>query len=129
MPTPNLGSGIDINVASLLATGLLIESSSGGGKSWAVRRLLEQRSSHVRQWISDPKGESATLGEKYDYVVCAAQDGDPLAHPRTAHLLARRLLKSGVSGYGNNLGSMRSLGIIEYTGDRRGYATEAVFPT
>lgn len=95
--TPTLSSGIGINVATLLETRLLVQASSGGGKSWALRRLLEQTANHVQHLIVDPEGEFATLREKFDYIVAAPHDGDALAHPRTAALLARRLLETGVS--------------------------------
>lgn len=95
--TPTLGAGIGINIATLLETRLLVQASSGGGKSWALRRLLEQTASHVQHLIIDPEGEFSTLREKHDYVVAAAHGGDALAHPRTAALLARRLLETGVS--------------------------------
>jgi hypothetical protein len=51
----------------------------------------------VQQLVIDPEGEFATLRERYDYVIAAAHGGDALAHPRTAQLLARRLLETGVS--------------------------------
>lgn len=92
-----LGGNIAINVPALLETRALVQANSGGGKSWGLRRILEQTASHVQQLIIDPEGEFATLREKYDYVVAAAHGGDALAHPRTASLLARRLLESGVS--------------------------------
>lgn len=95
--TPTLAPGIGINVATLLETRLLVQASSGGGKSWALRRLLEQTANHVQHLIIDPEGEFATLREKFDYIVAAPHDGDALAHPRTAALLARRLLETGVS--------------------------------
>lgn len=95
--SPTLGAGIGINIATLLETRLLVQASSGGGKSWALRRLLEQTANHVQHLIIDPEGEFSTLREKHDYVVAAAHGGDALAHPRTAALLARRLLETGVS--------------------------------
>lgn len=88
---------VDIDLARLLETRLLIQANSGGGKSWALRRLLEQTAGEVQQLVIDPEGEFATLREKHDYVIAAAHDGDALAHPRTAALLARRLLETGVS--------------------------------
>lgn len=86
-----------IDLPRLLETRLLIQANSGGGKSWAIRRLLEQTAGHVQQLVIDPEGEFSTLREKHDYVIAAAHDGDALAHPKTAQLLARRLLETGVS--------------------------------
>lgn len=86
-----------IHVPRLIETRMLVQANSGGGKSWAVRRLLEQTAGHVQQLVIDPEGEFATLRERFDYVIAAPHDADALAHPRTAGLLARRLLETGVS--------------------------------
>lgn len=93
----NLANGHTIDLPRLLETRLLVQANSGGGKSWALRRLLEQTAPHVQQLVIDPEGEFATLREKFDYVIAAPHDGDALATPATAALLARRLLESGVS--------------------------------
>lgn len=91
------GSLVSIDLPRLLETRMLVQANSGGGKSWALRRILEQTAGQVQQLVIDPEGEFATLREKHDYVIAAAHDGDALAHPRTAQLLARRLLETGVS--------------------------------
>ena len=91
------GGNAEIDLPRLLETRMLVQANSGGGKSWAIRRLLEQTAGRVQQLVIDPEGEFATLREKYDYVIAAPHDGDALAHPRTAALLARRLLETGVS--------------------------------
>lgn len=77
----------------LVYTRLLIQSNSGGGKTWAVRRILEQTFGHIQHIVVDPEGEFSTLREKHDYVLVAATGGDVVASPRTAGLLARRLLE------------------------------------
>src|SRR4051812_14148359 len=95
--TPTLSAQLPIALPTLLETRLLVQANSGGGKSWALRRLLEQTANSVQQLVIDPEGEFATLREKFDYVIAAPHDGDALATPQTAALLARRLLESGVS--------------------------------
>ncbi|MHB8815272.1 MAG: helicase HerA domain-containing protein [Steroidobacteraceae bacterium] len=103
MSRPSLGEFTDtgasatISVDRLVESRMLLQAGSGGGKSWALRRVLEQTAGKVQQIVIDPDGEFATLREKFDYVIAAAHDGDALAHPRTAALLARRLLETGVS--------------------------------
>ena len=97
MTSPTLATGHPLDLPRLLETRLLVQANSGGGKSWALRRILEQTAPQVQQLVIDPEGEFATLREKFDYIVCAAHDGDAVAHPRTAKLLARRLLETGVS--------------------------------
>ena len=76
---------------------MLIQANSGGGKSWALRRILEQTVSDVQQIVIDPEGEFSTLREKFDYIICAKNDADAVPQPGTAKLLARRLLETGVS--------------------------------
>lgn len=88
---------IEVDVQRLLETRLLVQANSGGGKSWALRRLLEQTAANVQQLVIDPEGEFATLREQFDFVICAPSGADAVATPQTAALLARRLLESGVS--------------------------------
>jgi len=87
---------IPIDVPRLVATRLLVQANSGGGKSWALRRLLEQTFGLVQHIVIDPDGEYHTLREKYDYVL-AGKGGDCPAEVKSASLLARRLLELGVS--------------------------------
>ena len=93
----DIGPGVACDPDVLLNTRLLIQANSGAGKSWALRRLLEQTHGQVQQLVIDPEGEFATLRERYDYVLAAKTGGDTLADPRTAALLAERLLELGVS--------------------------------
>lgn len=91
-----IGNGPELDLAKLIDTRLLVQANSGGGKSWLIRRLLEQSHGKVQQIIIDLEGEFSTLREKYDYVL-AGKDGDTAADPRSAALLARRLLELNVS--------------------------------
>lgn len=88
---------LKINLPRLIETRMLIQANSGGGKSWCLRRVLEQTHGQAQQIIIDPEGETPSLREKFDYVYAARQGGDVLADPRSAHLLALRLLELGVS--------------------------------
>ncbi len=88
---------VGCDVARLLRTRLLIQANSGAGKSWCLRRILEQTHGQVQQIIIDPEGEFATLRERHDYVLAAPTGGDTVAHPRSAELLALKLLELGVS--------------------------------
>ena len=97
MVKPTLGQGITIDVSRLIETRMLIQSNSGGGKSRTIRRILEQTYGHVQQIVIDIEGEFSTLREKFDYIYCAPHDGDAVARPQTASLLARRLMELKVS--------------------------------
>jgi hypothetical protein len=85
------------DIDTLVDTRLLVQSNSGGGKSWAVRHILEKTHGKVQHLVLDPEGEFASLREEYDYVHAARAGGDTVAHPRSAGLLAERLLELGVS--------------------------------
>lgn len=95
-----LGSTADgvlrIDLPVLIESRVLVQAQSGAGKSWALRRLLEQTHGRVQQIIIDPEGEFGSLREKFDYVL-AGKGGDTPAEPRSAKLLARRLYELGVS--------------------------------
>jgi hypothetical protein len=91
------GGDVKLDLARLLLTRMLIQANSGNGKSWALRRLFERAAGLVQQLIVDPEGEFASLREKHDFVIIAANGGDAVAHPRTAALLAIRLLETEAS--------------------------------
>src|SRR5688572_27041302 len=93
----DLGAGAPCDLDVLVDTRLLVQANSGGGKSHFLRRLLEQTHGQIQQLVIDPEGEFSTLREKGDYVLAARQHGDTLADPRSAKLLAEKLLELGVS--------------------------------
>jgi hypothetical protein len=80
----------------ILRSNLLVQANSGGGKSWLLRRMIEQSFGRVPQIIIDPEGEFSTLREKFD-VVLVGKGGDTPADIRSAKLLAHRLLQLGTS--------------------------------
>jgi uncharacterized protein len=88
---------LDFDIHRLLETRLLLQANSGGGKSYALRRIIEQSAYSTQQLIIDSEGEFATLREHFDFVVCAPSGADAVANPQTAAALARALWKSGVS--------------------------------
>jgi hypothetical protein len=96
MTSPTLGT-LPIDLPRLVETRALIQANSGGGKSWCLRRLLEQTAGQVQQLVIDPEGEFATLRERFDYIVCAPRGADAVATPQTAAALARALWQAGTS--------------------------------
>jgi len=87
---------VQVDLPYLIESRLLVQANSGGGKSWTLRRLLEGSFGKVQHLVLDPEGEFASLRERYDYVL-AGKGGDTPAEPRSAKLLARRLLELGAS--------------------------------
>lgn len=88
------GHKFSVDVERLVETRLLIQANSGGGKSYAIRKLLEETHGKVQQIVLDIEGEFASLREHYDYLL-AGKDGDIPTDPRSAELLARKLLELG----------------------------------
>lgn len=91
-----LNSEVSIDLNTLVSTRLLVQANSGGGKSWLIRRILEQSHGKIQHIVIDLEGEFSTLREKYDYIL-ASKDGDVPVEPRSAAVLARRLLELNVS--------------------------------
>lgn len=90
------GKDISFDLEALLPTRLLIQANSGGGKSYAIRKIAEQASGKVQIIIVDFAGEFSTLREKYDFVL-VGEGGETRIDIRSAGLLANRLLELKVS--------------------------------
>lgn len=92
----NLNQDTSIDLSKLIDSRLLVQANSGGGKSWILRRILEQSHGKVQQIIIDPEGEFATLREKYEYILCG-KEADVPVNSKSAALLAHRLLEFNTS--------------------------------
>jgi hypothetical protein len=86
------GGGVSVDLDRLVSSRLLVQANSGGGKSRALRQLLEETHGRIQHIVFDPEGEFSTLREHFDYVV-AGKEGDVHASPKTAKLLCRRLME------------------------------------
>jgi hypothetical protein len=85
---------LDVDLPRLVDTRLLIQANSGGGKSWLLRLIAERAG--IQTVVLDPEGEFASLREAVD-VLLIGREGEIPADPRSAGLLARRLLEYKVS--------------------------------
>lgn len=85
-----------LNLRSLLETRMLIQGSSGAGKSYLLRKLLEQSADRVQQIVIDPEGEFSTLRERFPYILCAV-GGDIAPRVDTAVRLAHEIRRSRAS--------------------------------
>ena len=88
---------VTLNLQRLVTSRMLLQANSGGGKSWALRRILEQSHGDVQQIVIDVEDEFYTLREKFDYILVRKEGGDCVPEVRSAALLAHRLLELGVS--------------------------------
>jgi hypothetical protein len=87
---------VKIDLNTLVRTRALIQANSGGGKSWLIRRFLEQSHGKIQQIVIDLDGEFSTLREQFDYLL-VGKEGEIPADIKTAELLAKRLLEINVS--------------------------------
>lgn len=87
------GTSTSVDVARLVESRMLLVANSGGGKSRAIRSLLEETSGHVQQIVFDLEGEFTTLPD----VIVAGEEGDVPAHPDLARTLCKRLMSVGAS--------------------------------
>src|SRR5204863_987249 len=78
------GAPVVLDLERLIESRMLVQANSGGGKSWVIRRLLEQTHGHVQQLVLDHEGEFHTLREKFGYILVARSGGDVAADPRSA---------------------------------------------
>lgn len=85
-----------LDVQTLITSRLLCQSNSGGGKSYLLRKVLEETHDKVQQIVFDVEGEFKSLREKYDYVL-VGKDGDIPISIKTAAILPRKILELGVS--------------------------------
>lgn len=92
----DLGSR-SVSLRTLLNTRLLVQASSGGGKTYLLRRLVEQSAEHVQIIVLDIEGDLASLRElPIPFIYCAV--GEPI-QPRneTAQQLALTLRQTRAS--------------------------------
>jgi hypothetical protein len=87
---------IKINLPVLIDSRLLLCANSGGGKSYAIRKLLEEAGSEVMSIVLDVEGEFKTLREKFDYLLIG-QTGDVPLSLKAAHLLPQKILELNIS--------------------------------
>lgn len=85
-----------LDVETLVDTRMVIEANSGGGKSYFMRLLAERTAQAIPFIILDYEGEFSTLREKLDLVLVGTE-GEIAADTRSAKLLARKVIETGVS--------------------------------
>jgi len=96
MSDSKIDIGVSIDLPKLVDTRALIQASSGGGKSYLLRKVVESVGKSIQQIIIDPEGEFLTLREKFDFVL-VSKEGDIPISLRYAETLAHRILETNVS--------------------------------
>ncbi len=78
--TTEFGAPLGVNLQKLAAGRLLIQGVSDAGKSWTLRRLIEETATRIQQIVIDPENEFDTLADElhYPYIEARALDGAAL---------------------------------------------------
>ncbi len=84
---------IPMSLEKLIDSKLLITASSGGGKSYALRKILEQTARLVQQFVFDTEGEFENLLENYGYLIINDRDSAIKIGGFDPFHLAQELLK------------------------------------
>jgi hypothetical protein len=89
--------GINIDPDVYIETKGLICSNSGGGKSYTLRKMVEQFShAGVHQVLLDPAGEFGTLREKFNFALIG-NGGDMPMNVQYAEVYAQKILEMRLS--------------------------------
>lgn len=83
---------VKLDLGILMSTRLLLTANSGQGKTFALKKLIEELAGHVQIIVVDVEGEFAPLRAKYDFALIG-KGGEAKADVRTAAKLAHRLLE------------------------------------
>jgi len=87
---------LEINLPTFVDSRALICANSGGGKSYTVRKILEESSNKVMSIVLDVEGEFRTLREEYDFLLIG-NDGDVELNTNSTHLLPKKIMELEVS--------------------------------
>src|SRR5436305_3548501 len=68
-----LNDTVTLDLTTLIETRLIVQANSGGGKTWAIRRLLEQSHGLVQHIVIDVEGSLRTLREHYEYLLLGSE--------------------------------------------------------
>lgn len=88
---------IAVDLDRLVGSHMAIVANAGGGKSGAIRRLLETTHGHIQHIVLDIEDEFYTMRQSYDYVIAGGEGGDVPARPENAAALATAALTHGFS--------------------------------
>lgn len=88
-------SNKEIDLEKLIDSRMLICANAGAGKSYCVRKILEESNNKVMSIVLDIEGEFKTLRERYDFLLIG-EDGDVPLSIQSAKLLPRKLLEMNI---------------------------------
>ncbi len=81
----------------LVGSRVVINAASGAGKTYVLRRILEETHGRLQHLVLDVEDELFTLRERFDYLLIGGDGADAPISETNAGELARTLLELGVS--------------------------------
>jgi hypothetical protein len=97
---------VGVDVRAIVEGRLLITGSSGAGKSYVIRKLLEATYGQVQHIVFDCEGDFVTLREKFDYLL-VGNNGDLSFDPERGDFADR------VRKFAQQLRELRASAIID----------------
>lgn len=91
------GKPVKLDLATFVGTRAAIIANSGGGKSFALRTLIEQTAERVQWIVIDPEGEYSSLRERFPSMLLVGKEGELPVDVRSAKLLARKIMETRTS--------------------------------
>lgn len=91
------GKVVKIDLETFIETRAAFIANSGGGKSHAMRTIIEQSGDRVQWIIIDPEGEYSSLREMFPNMLLIGKDGEMPVDLKSSKLLARRIMENRVS--------------------------------
>lgn len=87
---------LEIDLPKFIDSRALICANSGGGKSYTIRKILEESNNKVMSIILDVEGEFRTLREEFDFLLIGSE-GDVELNMKSAKLLPQKIMGLEVS--------------------------------
>ncbi len=91
------GDPVKVDLETFVGTRGVFIANSGGGKSYALRTLVEQSAKHVQWILIDPEGEYSSLRQMFPEMLLIGKEGELPVDVRSAKLLARKIMENRVS--------------------------------
>jgi hypothetical protein len=91
------GKPVKLDLETFIETRAAFIANSGGGKSHALRTIIEQSGERVQWIIVDPEGEYSSLREMFPNMLLIGKEGELPVDLKSAKLLARKVMETRVS--------------------------------
>ncbi len=91
------GKPVKLDLNTFIHTRAAFIANSGGGKTHAMCTVIERSADKVQWILIDPEGEYAPLRKMFPNMLLIGKDGELPVDPKSARLLARKIMETRVS--------------------------------